>query len=89
MKRNYSTISFTLVCIGIFITIMPFPPLNIEYFGLWGIVFTGFMIYIIGVILGIIALLKKEKSFLKYISVSSILFGILFVMFFFAIIGQM
>ena len=89
MARNYSNISFALVCIGIFMSIMPFPPLNVEYFGLWGAVFTGFMIYLIGVILGIIAIFKKEKGFLKYISVGSILFGILFIMFLYAIIGQM
>ncbi len=89
MTKNYSSISFTLVIVGIFMSIMPFPPLNIEYFGLWGAVFTGFIIYLVGVILGIIAIVKREKGFLKYISVSSILFGILFIAFLYAMIGHM
>jgi hypothetical protein len=89
MTRNVSNISFVLVIIGIFMSIMPSPPLNIEYFGLWGVVFTGFSIYLIGVIVGITAIFKKKKGFLKYISVGSILFGILFIAFLYAIIGQM
>lgn len=41
----------------------------------------GFAIYLTGITLGIIAFFKKEKGFIKYISLFSILLGILFVVF--------
>ncbi|MCG7335081.1 hypothetical protein MHZ95_07305 [Sporosarcina sp. ACRSM] len=47
----------------------------------------GFAIYLTGVALGIIAFIKKEKGFIKYISLISISLGVLFVVFLFSIFG--
>ncbi|AJD90286.1 hypothetical protein JMA_09690 [Jeotgalibacillus malaysiensis] len=41
----------------------------------------GFTIYLIGVLYGIIAFLKKEKGLIKYISLISIPLGVLFIVF--------
>lgn len=48
----------------------------------------GFTIYLTGIVLGVIAFVKKEKGFLKYISLLSISFGILFIAFLYAIVGK-
>ncbi|AMQ06419.1 MULTISPECIES: hypothetical protein [Sporosarcina] len=87
MKRKFSIYSLLLIIIGIFMSIMSFPPLNITFLG-WTGIFIGFSIYLLGIVLGFIAIYIKEKGFLKYISVISILFGIVFVTFIFAIVGQ-
>lgn len=81
MKERNSVYSF------IFISIMGFPPIRIEFLGMWGI-FIGFTIYLIGLILGLRAFIKKEKGFLKYISLISLIFGVLYVAFLFAIVGR-
>lgn len=82
MNRKYSKYSFFLVVIGIFIAYMIFPPVNLT-FGKWSMIAIpiGFAIYITGVILGIIAFVKKEKGFIKYISLLSISLGILYILF--------
>lgn len=82
MNRKYSKYSLFLVVIGIFIAYMIFPPINIT-FGKWSMIAIpiGFAIYIAGVILGIIAFVKKEKGFIKYISLLSISLGILYILF--------
>ncbi|MDE0582543.1 hypothetical protein ON064_05740 [Planococcus sp. A6] len=82
MNEKYSKYSLFLVVIGIFIAYMIFPPLNIT-FGKWSMIAIpiGFAIYITGVILGLIAFIKKEKGIIKYISLLSISLGILYVFF--------
>ncbi|WP_211654920.1 hypothetical protein [Planococcus alpniumensis] len=82
MNGKYSKYSLFLVIIGIFIAYMIFPPLNIT-FGKWSMIAIpiGFAIYITGVILGLIAFIKKEKGIIKYISLLSISLGILYVFF--------
>lgn len=82
MNRKYSKYSLFLVVIGIFIAYMIFPPLNIT-FGKWSMIAIpiGFAIYITGVILGLIAFIKKEKGFIKYVSLLSISLGILYILF--------
>lgn len=47
----------------------------------------GFTIYLVGVTLGIIAFNKKEKGFLKYLSLISIVLGVLYVVFLSVIFG--
>lgn len=47
----------------------------------------GFAIYLTGLTLGIIAFIKKEKGIIKYISLSSISLGVLFVVFLSYIFG--
>lgn len=88
MEMRYSKYSLILIVIGIFIAYMIFPPINLT-FGKWSMIAIpiGFTIYIIGVTLGIIAFKKKEKGFLKYISVISISLGVLFVVFLSYIFG--
>ncbi|WP_438317051.1 hypothetical protein [Sporosarcina sp. FA9] len=88
MERKYSKYSVILIVVGIFIAYMIFPPINIT-FGVWSMVAIpiGFAIYLTGVTLGIIAFLKKEKGFIKYIALISIALGVLYVVFLFAIFG--
>ena len=88
MERKYSKYSIILIVVGIFIAYMIFPPINIT-FGVWSMVAIpiGFAIYLTGVTLGIIAFYKKEKGFLKYISLLSLSLGVVYVMFLFAIFG--
>ena len=66
---------------------MAFPPINIAIFGWWGI-FIGFGIYSTGIVIGIIAFFKKEKGFIKYISLLSISLGVIFLAFLYAIVGR-
>ncbi|TQR14848.1 hypothetical protein [Psychrobacillus vulpis] len=87
MRKKYSVYSLIFIALGIFISIMGFPPIRIEFLGMWEI-FIGFTIYLVGLILGGKAFLKKEKGFLKYISLLSVVFGIIYVVFLFGIIGQ-
>ena len=88
MGRKYSKYSIVLVVVGIFIAYMIFPPINIT-FGKWSMVAIpiGFAIYLTGITLGIIAFIKKEKGFIKYLSLISILLGVLFVIFLSYIFG--
>lgn len=88
MERKFSVFSLIFVVIGIFVAYMVFPPINIYFLGMWGIPI-GFIIYLIGLILGGIAFSKKEKGFLKYISIISILLGVIFVVFLYNIFGMM
>lgn len=73
---------------GIFVAYMIFPPINLT-FGKWSMIAIpiGFSIYLIGISLGIIAFKKKEKGFMKYISIISISLGVLFVVFLSYIFG--
>ena len=66
---------------------MAFPPINIAIWGWWGILI-GFGIYLTGKVLGIGAIFKKEKGFMQYISLLSILLGVLFIAFLYAIVGK-
>lgn len=88
MKKNYSRYSIILIVVGIFVAYMIFPPFNIT-FGKWPMLAIpiGFATYIIGIALGIIAFLKKEKGFMKYIALISIALGVLYVVFLFAVFG--
>lgn len=85
---RYSKYSNILIVLGIFIAYMIFPPINIT-FGKWSMIAIpiGFAIYLTGITLGIIAFIKKEKGFMKYISLISISLGVLFVVFLSYIFG--
>ncbi|WP_432356080.1 hypothetical protein [Sporosarcina sp. A2] len=87
MTRKYSKYSIILIVVGIFIAYMGFPPINIDFLGMWGI-YGGFGIYLTGIALGIIAFFKKEKGFMKYISLLSISLGVFFIAFLYAIVGR-
>lgn len=88
MGSKYSKYSIILIVVGIFIAYMIFPPINIT-FGKWSMIAIpiGFAIYLTGITLGIIAFIKKEKGFIKYLSLFSILLGFLFVVFLSYIFG--
>ncbi|MFJ7973789.1 hypothetical protein [Psychrobacillus sp. NPDC096389] len=88
MENRYSKYSIILIVLGIFIAYMIFPPINIT-FGKWSMIAIpiGFAIYLTGIALGIIAFIKKEKGFMKYISLISISLGFLFVVFLSYIFG--
>ncbi|MBD7984379.1 hypothetical protein H9649_07295 [Sporosarcina sp. Sa2YVA2] len=88
MEKQYSKYSVILIVVGIFIAYMIFPPLNIT-FGKWSMLAipTGFVTYLTGIGLGITAFLKKEKGFMKYISLFSLVLGVLYVVFLFAVFG--
>ena len=88
MKRKFSFWSVIFVFIGLFLSIQPFTPLSLMYITNWESVIIGFSIFIVGVVFGIKAIIKKEKGLLKYFSLFTIPLGILFLMFLFAIIGQ-
>ena len=87
MGREFSEYSIILVVVGIFVAYMAFPPINITILGWWGI-FIGSGIYLTGIVLGIVAFIKKEKGFIKYISLLSISLGVLFIAFLYAIVGK-
>ncbi|MEK4714095.1 hypothetical protein H7992_08115 [Sporosarcina sp. resist] len=87
MESKFSEYSIILVVVGIFVAYMTFPPINITILGWWGI-FIGFGVYLTGIILGIVAFFKKEKGFIKYISLLSISLGVLFIAFLYAIVGR-
>ena len=87
MESKFSEYSIILVVVGIFVAYMTFPPINITILGWWGI-FIGFGVYLTGIILGIVAFFKKEKGFMKYISLLSISLGVLFIAFLYAIVGR-
>ena len=88
MEMRYSKYSLILIVMGIFVAYMIFPPINLT-FGKWSMIAIpiGFSIYLIGISLGIIAFKKKEKGFMKYISIISISLGVLFVVFLSYIFG--
>lgn len=88
MKRKFSLWSVILVFIGLFLSIQPFSPLSLMYITNWESVIIGFSIFIVGVVFSIKAIIKKEKGLLKFFSLFTIPFGILFLIFLFAIIGQ-
>lgn len=76
---NYSKYSLILILVGIFIAYMIFPPFNIT-FGVWSMLAIpiGLAIFVTGIILGILAFVKKEKGFIKYISFISIPLAVMF-----------
>ncbi|REB10092.1 hypothetical protein DVB69_04615 [Sporosarcina sp. BI001-red] len=86
MEKKYSRYSIILIAVGIFIAYMIFPPFNIT-FGTWSMLAIpiGFVTYLTGVSLGIIAFLKKEKGFMKYIALIFMALGVLYVVFHFAV----
>ena len=88
MERKYSKYSVILIVVGIFIAYMIFPPFNLT-FGKWSLIAIpiGFAIYLTGLALGITAFIKKEEGFIKYISLTSISVGVLFVVFLSYIFG--
>ena len=88
MEKKYSVYSLVLIVIGIFIAIMGFPPINIDFLEMWGILI-GFSLYLVGLLVGAAAFVKKETGFLKYISAFSVLFGVLYIAFLVAIVGRM
>lgn len=85
---KYSMYSLILIIVGLFIAYMIFPPFNIT-FGMWSMVAIpiGLVIYFTGVVFGIIAFIKKEKGFLKYVSLISIPLGMMFGIFLAFIFG--
>lgn len=87
MGNKFSVYSIILIVVGIFIAYMLFPPLNIDFLGIWG-VFIGFAIYLIGVVLCLTAFFKKEKGFVKYIALLSISLGVVYLSFLYAIVGK-
>lgn len=87
MSKKFSKFSILLIVVGIFVTYMAFPPISIDILGWWGI-FIGFGIYLIGLGLGIGAFIKKEKGFMKYVSLISISLIVLFIAFLYAIVGK-
>lgn len=78
MSKKFSKFSILLIVVGIFVTYMAFPPISIDILGWWGI-FIGF---------GIGAFIKKEKGFMKYVSLISISLIVLFIAFLYAIVGK-
>ena len=87
MERKFSKYSTISVVVGIFVAYMAFPPINITILGWWGI-FIGFGVYLTGIILGFVAFFKKEKGFMKYISLLSISLGFLLIAFLYSILGR-
>ncbi|MGN7410059.1 hypothetical protein [Sporosarcina sp. SAFN-010] len=87
MNRKYSKYSIILIVDGIFIAYMGFPPINIDFLGWWEIII-GFGIYSTGIVIGFIAFVKKEKGFIKYISLLSISLGVIFLAILYAIVGR-
>ncbi|WP_085523666.1 hypothetical protein [Tuberibacillus sp. Marseille-P3662] len=83
MNKKYSICSVALVVIGLFIVIEPLSPLDLwsatSLSDFLSAIFAGMGIYIIGVILGVVAFARREKGFLKYVSVVSVIIGIFFV----------
>ncbi|MFA1642837.1 hypothetical protein AB5N96_08220 [Chryseomicrobium imtechense] len=81
MKLSIS--SFVISILGLFIAYMIFPPFNIDYLGphsmLW--IPIGFFIYLIGMSLAVYAFVKKEPGFMKYVALSPLVLGGLFLAF--------
>ncbi|RDI37240.1 hypothetical protein [Falsibacillus pallidus] len=71
MKKTYSIWSLGLVSIGLFFMIEPFSPLNVPFITNWYGAMAGAIIYIVGFLLSIAAIIGKEKGVLKYISLLS------------------
>ena len=84
--KSYNLWSLLLVLIGGFVAYMIFPPINFPPLGeysLWCIPI-GIAIYIIGLVCAFVSLSKREKGWLKYLSMSTLL---LFVMYFILLIN--
>lgn len=88
MKRKFSLWSVIFVFIGLFLSIQPFSPWSLMYITNWESVIIGFSIFVVGVVFGIKIIIKKEKGLLKYFSLFTIPLGVDFLIFLFAIIGQ-
>jgi ABC-type dipeptide/oligopeptide/nickel transport system permease component len=72
--------------IGIILFFTPFTPLNILQN--WYCIISGVFIYFIGLVLGIIAFSKKESGLLKFISLFSVIFFFVCLIYFFSFMGQ-
>ncbi|WP_227396424.1 hypothetical protein [Jeotgalibacillus aurantiacus] len=82
MKNSISALILTIF--GLLVAYMIFPPFNISFGkGSMLAIPIGFIIFLIGVTYGIIAFYKKEKGVLKYISLTPIPLGVLYVVFIF------
>lgn len=83
-SMKLSIASFFISIIGIFIAYMIFPPFNIDFIlgtrsMLW--IPIGFLIYLIGIGLAFYSFIKKEPGFMKYVALSPLILGALFVAF--------
>ncbi|MDR7071926.1 hypothetical protein [Fictibacillus barbaricus] len=85
--KNYGLWSIILVVVGLFLSIEPFSPLNLPIITNWYGVLIGAIIYIIGFVLSIAAIVKKEKGVIKYISLVSFVLAIYFIVTLFNFIG--
>ncbi|UOQ44903.1 hypothetical protein MUN89_02830 [Halobacillus salinarum] len=73
--KSYDQWSLLFVMIGGFVAYMIFPPISLTPLGkdsLWCIPI-GVSIYIIGIVCAFISLFKREKGWLKYISMATLL----------------
>lgn len=82
MKLSIS--SFVISVIGIFVAYMIFPPFNFDFLlgtksMLW--IPIGLSIFLIGIGLAVYSFIKKEPGFMKYIALSPLILGALFVAF--------
>ncbi|TFB13304.1 hypothetical protein E3U55_16370 [Filobacillus milosensis] len=88
MIENFSFWSICLVIIGLFLAIEPFSPLNLPFITNWYGVLVGAIIYLIGFVLSLIAIVRQEKGVTKYISLASMFFAIYCVVTLFINIGR-
>jgi hypothetical protein len=87
MKKGYNLWSFIMVVIGLFLMIEPFTSLNLILITNWYGFIVGCVIYIIGLITGIVAFKRKERGFLKYLSMTSFLLAVGWICYMFSFIG--
>ncbi|QTD41796.1 hypothetical protein [Sporosarcina sp. Te-1] len=89
MEKKYSWLSISFILIGLSLAIIPFAPIQFPNFLVnWYSVLIGILLYLFGLILAIIAFTSREKGLLKYISLSSIVIGFIFVYLLFMILGS-
>ncbi|MFD1205360.1 hypothetical protein ACFQ38_09625 [Sporosarcina contaminans] len=80
--------SLMLVVVGLFLSTVIFSPLNIPFLMNWYTFFIGILLYIVGFSMGIVAIKNKEKGFLKYITVLSLVIFLIVIYFVFSLVGQ-
>ncbi|WP_407270746.1 hypothetical protein [Radiobacillus sp. PE A8.2] len=76
MIKNFSFWSICLVIIGLFLAIEPFSSLNLPLITNWYGVFVGAILYLIGFVLSLFAIVRQEKGVTKYISLISMFFAL-------------
>ncbi|WP_433744473.1 hypothetical protein [Falsibacillus pallidus] len=79
MKKRFSFSSSVLILIGVLVTLAKYYYGSSSWGGFYGVLSIGILIFISGVIFGVIAFAKKEKGVLKYISVLSVIVVVFFV----------